>query len=299
MKKCCKILLKIVKWFFIIVIAIVILFLTVRFIGQCINNQTPESGINEQMYVDINGTKQWISIYGQDKDNPVLLYLHGGPGGATSHVDYAFTQKWSDVYTVVTWDQRNAGKSYSADQNNIELTYDLLMQDGIEMTKFLRNHLGKEKISLIGHSWGTYYGCNLVLAHPKYYDCYIGAAQIVDSQKNEAAFVEAAKKWVGDDAEEKAMLEKLNTNAYMKVLLLEKYGYTSENKLYNLSNGVTIYPLDHIHYKYCFYDQCAIHWCQGSWLDYPEKSRMYYFCQRNGLMSFYHWLERIRGTRKD
>ena len=258
MKKCCKILLKIVKWFFIIVIAIVILFLTVRFIGQCINNQTPESGINEQMYVDINGTKQWISIYGQDKDNPVLLYLHGGPGGATSHVDYAFTRKWSDVYTVVTWDQRNAGKSYSADQNNIELTYDLLMQDGIEMTKFLRNHLGKEKISLIGHSWGTYYGCNLVLAHPEYYDCYIGAAQIVDSQKNEAAFVEAAKKWVGDDAEGKAMLEKLNTNAYMKVLLLEKYGYAAYqdkmdysqtsamifNPYYSLADFVKIYTMD-------------------------------------------------------
>ncbi len=81
--------------------------------------------------------------------------------------------------------------------------------------------------------------------------------------------------------------------------LLTKYGYTSENKLYNLSNGVTVYPLDHIHDKYSFYDQSAIHWCQASWLDYPEKSRLYYFCQRNGLMGFYHWLERIRGTRKN
>lgn len=89
------------------------------------------------------------------------------------------------------------------------------------------------------------------------------------------------------------------TICHALVPLLEKYGYTSENKLYNLSNGVKIYPLDHIHEKYSFYDQSAIHWCQGSWLDYPEKSRLYYFCQRNGLMGFYHWLERIRGTRKD
>lgn len=81
--------------------------------------------------------------------------------------------------------------------------------------------------------------------------------------------------------------------------LLMKYGYTSENKIYNLSNGVTVYPLDHIHDKYSFYKQSAIHWCQGSWLDYPEKSRLYYFCQRNGFMGFYHLLERIRGTRKD
>ena len=89
------------------------------------------------------------------------------------------------------------------------------------------------------------------------------------------------------------------TICHALVPILENYGYTSENKLYNLSNGVTIYPLDHIHDKYSFFDQSAIHWCQGSWLDYPEKSCLYYFCQRNGLMGFYHWLERIRGTRKD
>ena len=89
------------------------------------------------------------------------------------------------------------------------------------------------------------------------------------------------------------------TICHALVPILEKYGYTSDNKLYNLSNGVTIYPLDHIHDKYSFYDKSAIHWCQGSWLDYPEKSRLYYFCQRNGFMGFYHWLEQIRGSRKD
>lgn len=88
------------------------------------------------------------------------------------------------------------------------------------------------------------------------------------------------------------------TVCYILMSLLKKYGYSSENKYYHLSNDVTIYPLDHIHDKYCFYDKSAIHWCQGSWLDYPEKSRLYYFCSRNGLMGFYHWLERMRGTRK-
>ena len=92
--------------------------------------------------------------------------------------------------------------------------------------------------------------------------------------------------------------EDQETICHLMASLLKKYGYTSENKLYNLSNGVTVYPLDHIHDKYSFYDKSAIHWCQASWLDYPGKSRLYYFCQRNGLMRFYHWLERIRGTRK-
>ena len=92
--------------------------------------------------------------------------------------------------------------------------------------------------------------------------------------------------------------ENHTTVCHALVPILEKYGYTSENKLYNLSNGVTVYPLDHIHDKYSFYDKSAIHWCQGSWLDYPEKSRLYYFCSRNGLLGFYHLLERITGTRK-
>lgn len=114
-------------------------------IGRAVNSRTPKGGINESMYVEINGTKQCINIYGEDIDNPVLLYLHGGPGSATSDIDYAFTRKWADVYTVVTWDQRNCGKSYDKEQNDIVLTRDILMEDGREMTEFLLDHMGKDK----------------------------------------------------------------------------------------------------------------------------------------------------------
>ena len=86
-KKFLKGFVKILKWLLIVLVAIIVLFFIVRFIGQRIYDRTPEGGINEALYVDINGTKQWISIYGQDKDNPVLLYLHGGPGSATSPYD--------------------------------------------------------------------------------------------------------------------------------------------------------------------------------------------------------------------
>lgn len=78
---------------------------------------------------------------GQDKDNSVLLYLHGGPGASTSTYDYAVTRKWSDVYAVVTGNQRSYGKSYSPDQKSTTLTYDLMMSDGVEMTKYLLDYL--------------------------------------------------------------------------------------------------------------------------------------------------------------
>lgn len=121
---------RIIKWIAILILSLFVVFFLVRAIGKAIYNQTPAGGINESMYIDVNGTKQWISIYGEDIDNPVLLYLHGGPGSSTSHLDYVITRKWADVYTIVTWDQRNCGKSYSIEQNDITLTKDLFLTDG-------------------------------------------------------------------------------------------------------------------------------------------------------------------------
>ena len=111
-----------------IISALIVLFF-VSTMGKAIYSKTPDGSINKSMYIDVNGTKQWIHIYGEDIDNPVLLYLHGGSGPATSDIDYAFTRKWADVYTVVTWDQRNCGKSYEAKQKCIVLTRELFMTD--------------------------------------------------------------------------------------------------------------------------------------------------------------------------
>lgn len=260
MKKFLKIPLQILKWIFIIFVVLIFLFFTVRFIGQRINNKTLDGGINEQMYVDINGTKQWISIYGQDKNNPVLLYLHGGPGSSTSTFDYAFTRKWSDVYTVVTWDQRNCGKSYSADQNDTVLTYDLMMSDGLEMTKYLSDYLGKDKITLLGHSWGTYFGSNLAFRYPDYYECYIGTGQLVDFYQNEIAFKEEATRWAGNDEESKQLIEKLTVGDFSMEYysarneLMTKYGYDMmvDGSDYNLTAALVFNPYYSIgdFYKY-------------------------------------------------
>ena len=66
---------KVIKWIAIVICALLVVFFLVRAIGMAVNNRTPDGGINESMYIDVNGTKQWIDIYGEDKDNPVLLYL--------------------------------------------------------------------------------------------------------------------------------------------------------------------------------------------------------------------------------
>lgn len=172
MKKALKITGKILLGILITLVAAIVIML----IGNSINGRAPDGGINETMYADINGTKQWINIYGQDKDNPVLLYLHSS---STSHIDYAFTRKWSDVYTVFKWDQRNCGKSYGTSKTEA-ITADIMMQDGEETTEYLLNYMDKEKITLLGHSWGSLYGANLALKYPEYYESFIGTGQFID-----------------------------------------------------------------------------------------------------------------------
>lgn len=243
-------LLKIIKWIALAILVLIVVFFLVRAIGKAIYNQTPEGGINESMYIDVNGTKQWINIYGEDIDNPVLLYLHGGPGSATSHVDYAFTRKWADVYTVVTWDQRNCGKSYESEQNSIALTRELFLTDGKEVTEFVLDYLSKDKLTILGHSWGSIYGANLVLEYPEYYECFIGTGQLVDCVENEEAFKEEALLWARDDEEMLDLVNQLTPNNAtvehfsIKNTIMHKYGYDImvNGSDYNLISTILFNP---------------------------------------------------------
>lgn len=105
------------------------------------------------------------------------------------------------------------------------------MEDGKEMTEFLRKYLGVDKISILGHSWGSLYGANLVQAYPNYYNLYIGTGQIVDIVENEKAFKEEAIKWAANDHGDMNLLETYNPeeidlkNIKIKNTILNKYGY--------------------------------------------------------------------------
>ena len=111
--------------------------------------------ISEKMFVPIGGIEQWITIKGQNGGNPVVLYLHGGPGNVMSPFADAFFKSWLRHFTVVMWDQRGAGRTYGKTGPSIEptLTIARLAQDGIEVAEFLATHLHQEKIILVGASW--------------------------------------------------------------------------------------------------------------------------------------------------
>lgn len=230
MKKKSKIV-RVIKGLALVILTIIVAFFSVRAIGKAVYNRTPDGGINEAMYIDVNGTKQWINIYGEDINNPVLLYLHGGPGSATSQLDYAFTRKWADVYTVVTWDQRNCGKSYDAEQNDTELTRELFLTDGKNVTEFVLDYLSKDKLTILGHSWGSIFGANLVQEYPEYYECFVGAGQLVDLQENEEAFMQEASVWAKDDEAMLKLVKQLTPETptmehfAAKNTIMQNYGY--------------------------------------------------------------------------
>lgn len=143
------------------------------------------NGIDEGMYVRIGGIDQWIQIRGQDRNNPVLLCVHGGPGATWTSLITLFLP-WEKEFTVVQWDQRGAGKTLGATGDSVAETMsaDHMTQDGIELTEFLRNHLHKDKIILLGHSWGSILGIHMVKQRPDLFYAYVGTGQVANLQKS-------------------------------------------------------------------------------------------------------------------
>jgi pimeloyl-ACP methyl ester carboxylesterase len=158
---------------------------------------TGQSGIDDARYVQVGGIEQWITIRGEDRTNPVLLFLHGGPGDATNPWGYAGFRSWLKHFTVVQWDQRGAGRTLGKNGPSLAptITIDRMAQDGIELTELLRKTLQKEKIVLVGHSWGSILGVFMVKARPELFYAFVGTGQVGDSTRNYAvAYEELLKK---------------------------------------------------------------------------------------------------------
>jgi pimeloyl-ACP methyl ester carboxylesterase len=146
---------------------------------------TTPDGIDEATYVAIGGIRQWIYIRGQHRSNTVILCLHGGPGGTWTPLIAAFLQ-WENDFTVVQWDQRGAGKTLETtrDAGFDTVSIARVAQDGIELTEFLRRHLHKDKIVLLGHSWGSIVGIHMVKQRPDLFSAYIGTGQVSDMTRS-------------------------------------------------------------------------------------------------------------------
>lgn len=170
---------------------------------------TSPKGIDESQYVRIGGIEQWVTIRGQNRDNPVLLFLHGGPGDVTNPWTFGLFAPWERHFTVVQWDERGAGKTYGKNGPAIgpTITVDRLVQDGLELSEYLRKHLGKDKIILVGHSFGSVLGVRMAKARPELFYAYVGTGQVSDESRNYSVAYEALLKKARELNEQQAVSE--------------------------------------------------------------------------------------------
>ena len=145
-------------------------------------------GVERLEPVRIGGIEQWVSIRGNDRRNPVLLMLHGGPGWVSMPTSWYFQRGWEDYFTVVQWDQRGAGKTYR--HNGPEalaptMTRERMIADAEEMVAWLREEFDRDRIFVLGHSWGSYLGLELARRRPEWLHAYIGLGQVSNAPESE------------------------------------------------------------------------------------------------------------------
>lgn len=143
------------------------------------------SGISSLEKVRLGGTDQWILVRGHNVTNPVILFLHGGPGTSDMCMLRRHLSGLEKHFIVISWDQRGAGKSFSAIHPESSMKIEQFLSDVYELTGMLCKRFNQEKIFLAGHSWGTVLGVLSVRDHPDLYHAYIGIGQIASMQENE------------------------------------------------------------------------------------------------------------------
>jgi pimeloyl-ACP methyl ester carboxylesterase len=145
--------------------------------------------------VSLGGHEQWISIRGHSVDNPVLLFLAGGPGGSHLGWNRPFFRELERDMVVVQWDQRGTGKSYAALEPVDTLTVDSVVADTIQLTGYLRDRFDEDKLYVLGNSWGTTLGVLAVQQRPDLYHAYIGAGQMVSQRATDVLLYDEMVTW--------------------------------------------------------------------------------------------------------
>lgn len=135
--------------------------------------------IQQSEYLAVDGAKLYLMTRGEDRRAPILLWLHGGPGGAERPLFRYFNSDLEQHFVVVYWDQRGAGRSFDAEADPHQLTVSRHLADLDAIVDHLRQTLGQNKVVLVGHSWGSALGLLYAQQHPEKVSMHIGVAQVV------------------------------------------------------------------------------------------------------------------------
>lgn len=135
--------------------------------------------------VSLGGVGQWLTLRGHDVSNPILLYVHGGPGGPDLGAMRHFVPELEEHFVVAHWSQPGAGKSYARELSNDRMTMARFVTDLEELSLHLLQRFGQTKLFLVGHSWGSVLGMRFVARRPDLVAAYVGVNQVVDRAEEE------------------------------------------------------------------------------------------------------------------
>ena len=149
----------------------------------------PDS-ISEKVWLEVNGIRQGMFIRGENPENPVILYVHGGPGTPMlQFITYLENSEDCELlekyFTVCYWDQRGAGMTYAKSTDPSTMTVEQMVDDTRVVTEYLKSRFSQDKIYLLGHSWGSYLSVKTIEKYPENYLAYIGIGQTSNFTESE------------------------------------------------------------------------------------------------------------------
>jgi pimeloyl-ACP methyl ester carboxylesterase len=204
--------------------------------GNKIPGNTPDGSIADKLDetgrkidacydVQINGCTERISVQSNNiENNEILLYLHGGPGSSTFLYSHLYSEKLKDHFIFVNWDQRGTALSYHEGMTS-NISEDIIRDDTLTLVKYLIRTFHKKKVYLLGHSFGSVLGLQLVANHPEYFYAYIGVGQVIPYNYDRS--VEITYRWlhkVLEDAKDEEGLKRIEADHFPYIDLVTKYG---------------------------------------------------------------------------
>lgn len=177
---------------------------TTRPVRSADGNRLPNS-VATLKRIKIGGIRQAVCLRGADTKNPVLLYLHGGPGGLSMPMYMHYNAVLEQHFTVAYWDQRGAGKTFSPSTPQESMNLPQFVADTHQMTQWLKKRFKQAKIVLVGHSWGGILGMHVIARHPDDYTAFVSVSPVVNGPENERISYEFAQKAARQKADTAAL----------------------------------------------------------------------------------------------
>ncbi|MCB2349891.1 alpha/beta hydrolase [Clostridium estertheticum] len=213
------------------------------------NGNVMKGSISEKINVKINEVNMGMIIKSENVSNPVLLFVHGGPGMTEYFLTETYPTGLEKYFTVVWWDQRGAGLSYSSDISAKTMTTKQFVSDTISVTNYLRERFGQDKLYLMGHSWGSYIALKAAAKSPELYHAYIGVGQISNQMESEKIAYEYMIKYYNAKGDKKTVkklkatpIETMDglSDAYKKIRddVMHRAGIGTTHKMESVVSGI-------------------------------------------------------------